>query len=308
MLGKLEDWILEKAVESFSQGKQEGASVSQDVEERIGAEYAQRRICGAITKEAFLDFVTELDQNLDRSFGETQRLLLLTRIGKLFYGESVSFLFQLQHEGSGDSLRFAALGAEGVILVMMECSGPVANVIEKAFNDRCSDFPEVIQLRECSTQTPDYTKLLNLRFKVLREPLGLAWSQVDLEHEATDRHFGLFLLEETVACVVTRNLGDGLSKLRQMVVDKGVQGRGIGKRLMELVEARLKEEGRKRVELHAREVSKGFYSSLGYVEEGELFFEVDLPHVKMIKELEVVERKLSEEKINEEGQWMSLQD
>jgi predicted GNAT family N-acyltransferase len=37
--------------------------------------------------------------------------------------------------------------------------------------------------------------------------------------------------------------------------------------------------------LHAQEYVKSFYASHGYVEHGEVFLEVNIPHIEMRKEL-----------------------
>lgn len=130
-----------------------------------------------------------------------------------------------------------------------------------------------------------YEACKELRRLVLREPLGLDWSEHDLEEEEAEWHFGLFDGETLVACLVIRPLGAGRVKLRQMAVAGDRQGQGIGRSLVAGVMDALQEEAVREVELHAREEAAGFYARLGFVREGERFEEVGIPHWKMGKRL-----------------------
>ena len=50
-------------------------------------------------------------------------------------------------------------------------------------------------------------------------------------------------------------------------------------------EAEARALGRRHALLHAQEYVKGFYAAHGYQEHGEVFLEVDIPHLEMRKEL-----------------------
>jgi len=138
--------------------------------------------------------------------------------------------------------------------------------------------------REIQFDSEGYKACLDLRYRVLREPLGLTWRSDEFEADKNDRHFALQVESKAVACVTSHRLDAGRVKLRQMAVDPSYQGKGLGRRLLTQLEEVLWGEGVKRIELHARENAMGFYQSLGYRKIGTSFQEVGIPHFKMIKE------------------------
>ena len=66
---------------------------------------------------------------------------------------------------------------------------------------------------------------------------------------------------------------------------KEYRKRGIGKALMDKIEEYAKENSIPQLKLHAQMYVKDFYSNIGYKEVGEVFYEADIPHIKMIKEI-----------------------
>lgn len=62
------------------------------------------------------------------------------------------------------------------------------------------------------------------------------------------------------------------------------RGKGLGREIMEL-SIRYCEEiwGKGPIRLGAQVYAKGFYESLGFVAEGEEYFEDDIPHVEMVR-------------------------
>lgn len=74
-------------------------------------------------------------------------------------------------------------------------------------------------------------------------------------------------------------------RLRQMWVVPAWRGRGLGRKLLEEVEAWYDGRGVLRLILHARLVAAGFYEKAGYERFGEIFEEVGLAHIRMEKGL-----------------------
>ena len=74
-------------------------------------------------------------------------------------------------------------------------------------------------------------------------------------------------------------------RLRQMAVVDDVQGKGIGRALMQFAENLARGRGYKRITMHARKNAVGFYEKMGYKKFGEEFMEITIPHVVMEKEL-----------------------
>ncbi len=119
-----------------------------------------------------------------------------------------------------------------------------------------------------------------LRYKVLREPLGLNFEQSDLEKEFEDFHIAAFHNKQIVGILLLKPNKDRI-KMRQVAVDDFWQGKGIGKAMVFFAHKIAFDKGYKKIELHARETAIPFYLSLGYSIKGEPFYEVGVPHKKM---------------------------
>ncbi|QDT53401.1 Acetyltransferase (GNAT) family protein [Caulifigura coniformis] len=133
--------------------------------------------------------------------------------------------------------------------------------------------------------SPAYQQCLELRRVILREPLGLVFTQVDFDQDRNDVHLACTLGEQLVGCLVLTPREAGEIKMRQVAVVPGLQGFGIGRGLVRFSEAVAIERGFTRMTLHARETAVGFYEKLDYQAVGDAFVEVTVPHRRMQKEL-----------------------
>jgi len=138
--------------------------------------------------------------------------------------------------------------------------------------------------REIVFGTPDYRLACGLRSAVLREPLNLSFTSEELAKEEDQLHFGLFEpADNLVACVVAVKLSPTDARIRQMAVSPGHQRRGVGKRLMNDLEAQLRSRGFTNLVLHARSSAVGFYEKLGYAVVGDAFVDVTIAHFRIVK-------------------------
>ncbi len=126
-----------------------------------------------------------------------------------------------------------------------------------------------------------YQEEIDLRYRLLREPLGLTFTPEQLQVESEELHFGMLDAGALIACAVVVPLSTRESKLRQMAVDSEFQKRGVGSKLIQGIERELRSRGFVEVELNAREAAVPFYQRLGYEIEGDSFIEVSIPHFKM---------------------------
>lgn len=139
------------------------------------------------------------------------------------------------------------------------------------------------EIREIKFGTNDYKATLELRYKILREPLGLTFSQEELEPDKTDLHIGAFYDGELIGCLILAPKGPGIVRMRQVAILENRQGQGIGKKLVKFSEELLIQKGIKEIVLNARKTAIPFYLKLGYEITGEPFEEVRIPHSKMRK-------------------------
>ena len=78
---------------------------------------------------------------------------------------------------------------------------------------------------------------------------------------------------------------DSTAQIGRMAVDQTFRRRGIGGRILDFLEEEARSQGVRRCILHAQEYVKSFYAAHGYREHGDIFLEVDIPHIEMHKDL-----------------------
>lgn len=133
--------------------------------------------------------------------------------------------------------------------------------------------------------SPEYKQMLDLRYQILRQPLGLSFDDVQLAAEKEDILIGAFDEEDLLACCVLTKEDAETVRLRQMAVQNNLQGKGIGATLMNFAENIARDRGFTRLTMHARKTAVGFYEKLGYNVCSDEFLEVTIPHYVMEKSL-----------------------
>jgi predicted GNAT family N-acyltransferase len=131
----------------------------------------------------------------------------------------------------------------------------------------------------------EYRQMVDLRFLLLRKPLGLDFTADDLEKEKDDILIGIFDEDLMEGCCILTKIAPQTVKLRQMAVNSGLQGKGIGRVLMTFAENVARDRGMRRMVMHARKSAVGFYEKLGYRICSDEFLEVTIPHYEMEKAL-----------------------
>jgi len=134
----------------------------------------------------------------------------------------------------------------------------------------------------------EWEQYYDLRFKVLREPWGqLKGSEVLADEDQADH--AMVVDEETDKIVGVARMQTNTpfqAQVRCVAVLSEVQGRGVGKLLMNYLENLAKQKGFHEIILDARENAVKFYQSIGYkiLEDSYLLFGM-IPHFKMRKSL-----------------------
>jgi GNAT superfamily N-acetyltransferase len=133
--------------------------------------------------------------------------------------------------------------------------------------------------------SPEYHQMVQLRNDILRKPLGLRFTPEELEEEKGEILIGAFEDEKMLGCCMLIKEDANTVRLRQMAVLNNLQGKGIGRALMQFAENIARDIGYKKLSMHARVTAAGFYEKLGYRVVGDQFEEVTLPHYMMEKPL-----------------------
>jgi len=133
--------------------------------------------------------------------------------------------------------------------------------------------------------SPEYQQMIKLRDEILRKPLGLGFEAAELETEKENMLIGAFEDEQMLGCCMLVEENQETVRLRQMAVLNDLQGKGIGRALMNFAENIARDRGYKTLSMHARKNAIGFYEKMGYRVAGEEFTEVTIPHYVMEKDL-----------------------
>ena len=140
----------------------------------------------------------------------------------------------------------------------------------------------VIKLANFSEEFP---KIKAIRKVVFQEEQGV---EEALEFDGKDEiceHLIAYLNEEVVGTARIRYLDDKIAKIERLAVLSTARGQGIGKKIMEEALLVIASKDISEVVINAQEYVKSLYQKLGFAEEGEIFAEADIPHVKMRKKL-----------------------
>ena len=126
----------------------------------------------------------------------------------------------------------------------------------------------------------------DLRYRVLRQPLGKERGSERNEGDESGMHFALFDGGKILGIARLDKVDDNTSQVRFVAIESNIQGSGLGKKLMTEVENTAKNIGYYKMVLHARDYALPFYEKLNYQLIGASYklFDV-LQHYEMHKNL-----------------------
>lgn len=132
-----------------------------------------------------------------------------------------------------------------------------------------------------------YKELLDLRYKVLLQPLGLKFLDSYREEEATFLHVGCIesSTDELIGGLILVPIDNDEIRIMQVAVDVIHQGEGVGRKLIQYAEKIAKDIGYEKIVMHAMLSVVGFYEKLGFKQDSELFEEKGISFVRMVKDL-----------------------
>jgi GNAT superfamily N-acetyltransferase len=134
-------------------------------------------------------------------------------------------------------------------------------------------------------ETKEYRQMVKLREDILRKPLGLGFTPQELEEEKDNMLIAAFEDDVILGCCMLVEERPGTVRLRQMAVLNDLQGKGIGRALMNFAENLARDSGYSILCMHARKNAIGFYEKMGYRIASDEFLEITIPHFVMEKRL-----------------------
>jgi len=133
--------------------------------------------------------------------------------------------------------------------------------------------------------TPEYQQMIKLRDDILRKPLGLSFDKEELDNEKDNLLMAAYEDDVMLGCCMLVEENPQTVRLRQMAVLNDLQGKGIGRALMNFAENLARDRGYQKISMHARQNAIGFYEKMGYKKVGSEFKELTIPHYIMEKKL-----------------------
>ena len=140
-----------------------------------------------------------------------------------------------------------------------------------------------VVVRKIQFGSAEYDSALRLRYQVLREPLGLELGAQDTDADSIELMLGAFIDLRLVGFLMMRTISPDLVQMRQVAVDPTIQGRGMGRSLVDAFEAEARKAGATEIIMNARLTAQAFYEKLGYETYSEPYVQSTIPHVKMRK-------------------------
>lgn len=132
----------------------------------------------------------------------------------------------------------------------------------------------------------EWTEYYDLRYRVLRAPLGKERGSERNELDDTEQHFALFVDGAIMAIGRMDHLDETTKQVRFVAVENRQGGRGYGRKIMQAIEEAAKAAGANKIILQAREISIPFYLKMGYLlmEKTHLLFGL-VQHYRMEKSI-----------------------
>ena len=124
------------------------------------------------------------------------------------------------------------------------------------------------------------------RWKILRKPIGKNISSLKDKFEQSAFHLIGIKEKEIVACGRLHFNNKDEAQVRYMAVAQNLQGIGIGKEVLRLLEKNAKKNKAKKIVLNARDHAIDFYKVSGYKIVKKYYgSDTDIPHTTMEKNI-----------------------
>lgn len=149
--------------------------------------------------------------------------------------------------------------------------------------------------------SPAYDEMVNMRLQTLYNPLNAEINIEDFANEYKNVHLAVYnnqaQLIAAIVAVVSEEEDETLNKrkiclMRQVVVQKSLQGHGVGRAIIGLLENMLIEKGYVEARINAHIKVIEFYNKLGYVKHGKEFTENGIVQQTMKKKIQKKSDKL----------------
>ncbi len=137
-----------------------------------------------------------------------------------------------------------------------------------------------------SPKTPkEWVSYYDLRWRVLRKPLGFPVESARDELDDSSFHSAIFVDGKAVACGRIHEKEPTIGQIRFMAVDPEYQGQGLGYQILGQLECQASKLGFETLSLNARDSALNFYKKAGYNITGDGPFVLNIQHKIMEKKV-----------------------
>lgn len=130
-----------------------------------------------------------------------------------------------------------------------------------------------------------YQDALAIRYEVFVEEQNVPRDLEVDELETETFHIVLYNKAEKLATARILELENQVYKVQRVAVLKKYRKKGIGKRLIQVIEEKVRERSGQKLTLGSQNTAIPFYEKLGYTIEGPEFMDAGIPHHTMTKTL-----------------------
>ena len=124
------------------------------------------------------------------------------------------------------------------------------------------------------------------RWKILRKPIGKEIDSLKDQYEESSFHLIGIKDKIIIGCGRLHFNNKDEAQIRYMAVEERYQGKGIGKKILELLEKNAKKNNAKKIILNARDHVLSFYKSSNYTAIGKYDgSDTSIPHTRMVKKI-----------------------
>lgn len=141
-----------------------------------------------------------------------------------------------------------------------------------------------LQFRKIGVGDPAFEGIVDLRDRVLRDPLGRPSARHERERDAKGEHFAALKDGAVVGCLAL-HVGGRAAELKGMAVAPDLQREGVGAALYAYAEGWARSSEIDEIFAEARKEALGFYLACGFAAEGEDYMGHGIPHHKVRKRL-----------------------
>ncbi len=133
-------------------------------------------------------------------------------------------------------------------------------------------------------RTEDFAKVRSVRIEIFNKELGLSNSDIFDDDDKKLEQFLIISDEKIVGTFRLRETSDSY-KIERMGILSEYRSKGFGKLTLEEIKAHSKKTDKSKIILDSIYEVRNFYAKSGFVQIGDVYSKVGIPHVKMYFEL-----------------------